>query len=87
MYFVLVKPDATLLMENHFSKIPLKPIAITPSNQQDKWDDSSSLLYFMNIPQVVLFYFFFSVTEPKESTLKADKLCVHDVEIKSTLID
>jgi len=24
---------------------------------------------------------------PEELTLKADKLCVHDVEIKSTLID
>jgi len=29
----------------------------------------------------------FSVTEPEESTLKTDKFCVHDVEIKSTLID
>jgi len=56
--FFSVKPDAALLMENHFSKRLIKPIAITPSNQQDKWVDSSSLLYFMNIPQVVLFYLF-----------------------------
>ncbi|XP_015371660.1 PREDICTED: uncharacterized protein LOC107167218 [Diuraphis noxia] len=64
--FYTVKPDAALLIENHFSKRLLKPIV--PSNQQNKWVDSS-------------------ITEPEESTLKADKLCVHDVEIKSTLID
>ncbi|XP_026814554.1 uncharacterized protein LOC113554779 [Rhopalosiphum maidis] len=63
-----LKPDATLL-ENHFSKRLVKPIAISSFNQQIKWVDS---LVF---------------TEPEESTLKADKYCVHDVEIKSTLID
>ncbi|XP_060840976.1 uncharacterized protein LOC132921789 [Rhopalosiphum padi] len=60
-----LKPDATLL-ENHFSKRLVKPIAISSFNQQIKWVD---------------------ITEPEESTLKADKFCVHDVEIKSTLID
>ncbi|XP_022179882.1 uncharacterized protein LOC111040319 [Myzus persicae] len=63
-----IKPDATLLIENHFSKRLIKPIAITSPNQQNKWADSS-------------------ISEPEESTLNADKLCVHDVEIKSTLID
>ncbi|KAF0755733.1 Uncharacterized protein FWK35_00027069 [Aphis craccivora] len=63
-----LQPAATLV-ENHFQKTLIKPIAISSSNQQIKWDDS---LVF---------------TEPEESTLKTDKFCVHDVEIKSTLID
>lgn len=37
--FILVQPAATLV-ENHFQKILIKPIAISPSNQQIKWDDS-----------------------------------------------
>ncbi|XP_027854285.1 uncharacterized protein LOC114132881 isoform X2 [Aphis gossypii] len=60
-----LQPAATLV-ENHFQKRLIKPIAISPSNQQIKWDN---------------------ITELEESTLKADKFCVHDVEIKSTLID
>lgn len=84
-----MKPDTTLSMENHFPKRLINPIAITSFNQQNKWVDSSSLLYLLHeyTASSFILVVLFSVTEPEESTFKADKFRVHDVEIKSTLIE
>lgn len=86
-----VKAEAELLTVKHFIRI-LKPIETTTFVQQRKLLDSSGPLHFMitlsfTRDDVLLFLFVsFSDVEPETCIQQIDELCVHDEEIKSTII-
>lgn len=84
----IVKAEAELLTVKRFIQI-LKPIETTTFVQQRKSLDSYGPLHFMTTliyRRRFILSVSFSDMVPETSIQQIDKLCVHDEEIKSTII-